>query len=456
MKQSFNLHTNLKIFVIIIILFASCKKSSDTTPPPSPALPVINSFSPATGTAGTTVTISGKNFSPTVANDIVSFNGASAIVTSATSAQIIVSVPNGATTGKITVKVSSNTAASADNFTVTLNQLSEARGGVVAASAGNKILFAGGSNIHGFSKTVDIYDVTTNVWTTAQLSQARFELTAASAGNKILFAGGYLDDYSSVSTVDIYDVSTNTWTTAHLSEARSHLSAASAGTKIFFAGGSPSDYIYSKTVDIYDVATDTWTSAQLSKARFGLSAASAGNKIIFAGGIDDSAVTGKTVDIYNVATNTWTTSQLSEERFYGSNSGAAAGSKVVFAGGIGGASAINAYSKVVDIYDVNTNSWTKSQLSDPKSYLAAVGTANTIVFAGGVRVDTNGQQIFYKSVDVYDANTNTWTSANLSEARDFVAGAAAGNKIVIAGGFNGTDAVKTVDIYDVQTGVWTH
>ena len=77
---------------------------------------------------------------------MVSFNGTAATVTSATADQIIVTVPNDAATGKINVKVASNTAASTDDFTVTLNELSEARHRLVAASAGNKILFAGGDN----------------------------------------------------------------------------------------------------------------------------------------------------------------------------------------------------------------------------------------------------------------------------------------------------------------------
>ena len=44
----------------------------------------------------------------------------------------------------------------------------------------------------------------------------------------------------------------------------------------------------------------------------------------------------------------------------------------------------------------------------------------------------------------------------LSEARFGLAGAATGNKIVFAGGDNGSGPVKTVDIYDVQTGMWYH
>ena len=75
-------------------------------------------------------------------------------------------------------------------------KLSEARYNLAGAAAGNKIVFAGGNSSNSGnqeSKTVDIYDIRTNSWSTAQLSEARQGLVAASAGNKIFFAGGYTD-----------------------------------------------------------------------------------------------------------------------------------------------------------------------------------------------------------------------------------------------------------------------
>src|ERR1700704_3513284 len=69
--------------------------------------------------------------------------------------------------------------------------LSEARRLLSAAGAGNKIIFAGGISTGGYSKTIDIYDISSNAWTTTVLSEARGDLAAAAAGNKIVFAGGY-------------------------------------------------------------------------------------------------------------------------------------------------------------------------------------------------------------------------------------------------------------------------
>lgn len=82
-------------------------------------IPTIISFTPASGPIGTTVTITGTNFSPTPANNSVMFNGTTAVVSASTTTSITVTVPTGATTGLITVTVAGNTATSATNFTVT-------------------------------------------------------------------------------------------------------------------------------------------------------------------------------------------------------------------------------------------------------------------------------------------------------------------------------------------------
>ena len=305
MKKSFSMLTNFSAFAFIIILFASCKKNSDTTlPPPPPVLPAINSFSPVTGSAGTTVTISGKNFSPTGANNVVSFNGTAATVTSATADQIIVTVPKDATTGNKIVFVGNGNLvdvydANTNTWGITNRTLSFGTtvNFQIAATA-NKVLFTSNNTNTG----TEIYDVSTNSWSFMQegISEQRHQMTAVVTGIKILFAGGLILPGTPPilsKTVDIYDVVTNSWSTAHLSEARWILAAAAAGNKILFAGGLNGGGVPSKTVDIYDVSNNTWSTSQLSETRFGLAAAAAGNKIVFAGGTNNNDQPSKTVDI---------------------------------------------------------------------------------------------------------------------------------------------------------------
>jgi hypothetical protein len=76
---------------------------------------VISSFTPTSGPAGTTVTLTGTGFTGATG---VTFNGAAATFTVNTDAQITVTVPAGATTGKIAVTNPAGTATSAANYTV--------------------------------------------------------------------------------------------------------------------------------------------------------------------------------------------------------------------------------------------------------------------------------------------------------------------------------------------------
>ena len=77
--------------------------------------PTITGFTPAGGSAGTVVTITGSNFSGVTA---VAFGGTGATFTVISPTQITATAPSGVTTGKITVTTSAGTATSAANFTV--------------------------------------------------------------------------------------------------------------------------------------------------------------------------------------------------------------------------------------------------------------------------------------------------------------------------------------------------
>jgi hypothetical protein len=80
------------------------------------ATPTISSFSPSSGPVGTSVTITGTNFTGATA---VKFNGVSATTFGVTSTSITVTVPTGATSGAISVTTPGGTATSSGTFTVT-------------------------------------------------------------------------------------------------------------------------------------------------------------------------------------------------------------------------------------------------------------------------------------------------------------------------------------------------
>jgi hypothetical protein len=78
--------------------------------------PVVTSFSPATGRAGTAITITGQHFNKTVAENAVKFNGVTATVTQASETSLTVTVPDGTSAGKVTVTIGGQSATSTTDF----------------------------------------------------------------------------------------------------------------------------------------------------------------------------------------------------------------------------------------------------------------------------------------------------------------------------------------------------
>ena len=106
--------------------------SSSTAPIPAPA---ISSFSPASGPAGTSVTLTGSGLTNA---SKVAFNGTAASTFTVNSdTQISATVPAGATTGTVVVTTPGGTAASTNSFTVT----AAASGGLVISQ-----VYGGGGN----------------------------------------------------------------------------------------------------------------------------------------------------------------------------------------------------------------------------------------------------------------------------------------------------------------------
>src|SRR6267143_5600376 len=79
----------------------------------------ILTFSPSQGVPGQLVTVSGVGFSAVPSENVVQLNGTTVPVVSGTSAQVAFTVPQGATSGKISLSVAGSTTTSAADFTVT-------------------------------------------------------------------------------------------------------------------------------------------------------------------------------------------------------------------------------------------------------------------------------------------------------------------------------------------------
>ncbi|WP_445664885.1 IPT/TIG domain-containing protein [Fodinibius sp. AD559] len=100
------------LFILLIAFIISCSNSSSSNPDPD-----ITRIQPTSGPPGTAVIISGSGFSAQVSGNEVEFNGTAATVTDASESKLTATVPNGATSGAVSVTVGQATA-TGPNFTV--------------------------------------------------------------------------------------------------------------------------------------------------------------------------------------------------------------------------------------------------------------------------------------------------------------------------------------------------
>ncbi|MAG35304.1 MAG: hypothetical protein CL878_03520, partial [Dehalococcoidia bacterium] len=277
-------------------------------------------------------------------------------------------------------------------------------------------------------------------WGAMTLSQARYGAAAATAGGKVLIAGGYGDSVATA-VVDVYDPSTNSWSTAALTEARARLGATTVGATALFGGGAST--VDHSRVDLYDAQNNSWSTASLSQARHALAATSVGNTALFGGGW--SWATGGTraeVDLYDLTTGTWTTATLSVPRSV--LAATSVGGTALFAGGYDGSS----YTSAVDLYEASTGTWSTASLSEGRGELAATSVGSYALFAGGLVSSSTPSAV----VDSYEASTGTWSTHTLSVARSGLVATTVGTRAFFVGGYDGSARSAVVDIYDSSLG----
>lgn len=104
----------------VSLFFTACSKNNGPDPVPEPPAPVITGFTPTEGPVGTTVTITGQNFSATASGNTVKFDTATASVTSATATELVVKVPSTLIPGLVSIQVTVNnkTATATQQFTI--------------------------------------------------------------------------------------------------------------------------------------------------------------------------------------------------------------------------------------------------------------------------------------------------------------------------------------------------
>jgi len=319
---------------------------------------------------------------------------------------------------------------------IPIGTLSQRRNGFTIASSGDKVLFAGGFDPSSGepSSRVDIFDISSQNWSTAALSVPRYDIATASVGYKVFFAGGYNGDDilgKTYSTVDIYDASNNTWSVESMSRPMGGRAAVVLENKIFLAGGNqcsgiPCTANFPFIIDIFDPGSNAWSSTQLSEGREGLSAVSAGDKIYFAGGLTGNLINTHKIDIYNGKSATWSYGALTQAR--GNMASISIGNKIIFAGG---SVNYNPNSNRVEIIDANTQTVSIGCLFQPNAWFQAVIKKDWVIFFTSPEWVPNVKDKF----DIYDTSTNTWSIGVLNQNITGAGIISVNNTIYVAGGY---------------------
>ncbi len=148
-----------------------------------------------------------------------------------------------------------------------------------SANFGSTLAVVGGNTSSGVTGALEIYDASTNSWT----SEAPMPTPRSNLGGASGYAIGGRDSSGAVlATNELYDSATNTWTTkAPMPTPRADLAVVAFNGLIYAIGGRGADGSPLATVEVYDPTTDTWTTAPpMPTARWGLVAVAASPGVV--------------------------------------------------------------------------------------------------------------------------------------------------------------------------------
>src|SRR5437016_3158178 len=126
--------------------------------------------------------------------------------------------------------------------------------------------------------------------------------------------------------------------------------------------------------------------------------------------------------------------------------------KVLVVGGNNGPALASA-----ELYDPVTNIWSNAaNMVSPRTHHSATLLQNgKVLVAGGfasVYLPGSSGRPVYSSPELYDPRTNTWSSAGQAAGRFQHAATLLNNgKVLVAGGFDGFNALASAELYDPST-----
>ena len=164
-------------------------------------------------------------------------------------------------------------------------------------------------------------------------------------------------------------------------------------------------------VEMYDPIADTWIQKADMPAPRGGGTCVVDGKIYLIGGANKKQWRSEIVDVYDPATDTWARAKSMNHARSGAAISVVDG-KIYAMGGTGWPQIPNhpgPFLSSIEMFDPKTNRWTeKTEMPAPKSgHSANVINGKIYVIGGGFQ--GNGPYIYLSTVEIYDPETDRWT-----------------------------------------------
>ena len=295
--------------------------------------------------------------------------------------------------------------------------------GVAGVNASGAISAVGVGSTYIVARLSDRADVRDSVLVTVQLKdpgewglrapllEPLSELALAEAGGKLYLLGGYPFSRVTTRTVQVYDIASNVWAYGpQLPQPNNHGMAVGVNGKIYLIGGQtladdpPGTYSYVNTVYELNPTTGLWAArAPMPTARSSGVAVVHDGKIYVAGGRPPRE---KDFAVYDPATDSWEVlPELPSPRNH--MTGAAINGRIHIVGGRIGLGLGQFLTAVHEVYDPQTRAWTTAApMLRPRSGMNGIMARGCFHVWGG-----EGAQVgMYADHDYYDPRTNQWKS----------------------------------------------
>ena len=214
---------------------------------------------------------------------------------------------------------------------------------------------------------------------------------------------------------------------------------------------------------LYNIANNSWSSAAAaplparSEAAYG-EMTHAGFLYVIGGGNNSGGVLAD-LQRYDAVTNTWLTLTSMPTARAGAAASVVDDTIFVIGGRLSapGPCSGGPYLATVEKYDIDSDTWTTvAPLPSPRSDLTAVAHGGKIFVFGGCTGTVSTPSVTGE-VDMYDPQTNTWTTglAAMPTARTSLAAGHSGNKVYAIGGWDGFSPLSVNEVYDIPSNSWS-